>query len=52
MTRAERPEDLGALARFARQGQGGYRHLLLMPVADLAEALRDPRLRVEHVHDY
>lgn len=46
------PEDLGALARFARQGHGGYRHLLLMPVADLAEALRDPRLRVEHVHDY
>lgn len=49
------PQELGALHRFARQGHGGYRHLLLVKVADLADRLRlyaDGPVRVEHIHDY
>jgi hypothetical protein len=43
----------GALHSFARQGNPGYRHLVLLPVADLAEALRAlPDGALEHVHDY
>lgn len=48
---AEGP-DPAALAAFPRQGNPGWRLLLLMPVADLAAALRDPARGVEHVHDY
>jgi len=48
----EGARDLGALHRFERQGNPGYRHLLLVPVASLAGALRDPGLAVEHVQDY
>ena len=40
----------GALHSFARQGNSGYRHLVLIKVADLADALRAGG--VEHVHDY
>lgn len=49
------PEDLGALHRFARQGNPGYRHLMVAKVADLADALRGLATgpaRLEHIHDY
>lgn len=51
---AEAPDDLGALHRFARQGNPGYRHLMLIKVADLAEALRQTGngAQIEHIHDY
>ncbi|OAN78395.1 hypothetical protein A8B78_13100 [Jannaschia sp. EhC01] len=45
----------GALASLARQGYGDTRHLFLVPVRELATALRtlDARgLRLEHIHDY
>ncbi len=42
----------GALYSAARQGNPGYRHLMLLKVADLAEALRRLGPAVEHVHDY
>lgn len=43
----------GALHSFARQGNPGYRHLVLLPVAGLAGLLRDlPDGALEHVHDY
>lgn len=45
----------GALASLTRQGYGDTRHLFLVPVRELANALRtlDARdLRLEHVHDY
>ncbi|MEJ6388039.1 hypothetical protein [Gymnodinialimonas ulvae] len=44
-----------ALASLPRQGYGDTRHLFLVPVPDLAEALRslaDRGLTLEHVHDY
>lgn len=48
------PQD-GAMYRFPRQGYGDWRELVMVRVADLAEALRamdsGPR-RLEHVHDY
>lgn len=43
------------LYSFARQGYGDTRHLILLPVNDLANALRqlDERgLTLEHIHDY
>lgn len=48
------PDDLGALHRFARQGNPGYRHLMLVKVTALADALRksDATLQIEHIHDY
>lgn len=45
----------GALYSFPRQGYGDMRHLILLRVPDLAEALRDMRtgpLTLEHIHDY
>lgn len=42
----------GALHSFARQGNTGHRHLMMGKVSGLANALRDPTLHVEHVHDY
>lgn len=46
-------EEEGAIHAFARQGNPGYRHLVLIPVASLAQALRDlPPGALEHVHDY
>lgn len=45
----------GALYSFSRQGYGDTRHLMLMPVADLAAFLRGIETdghRVEHIHDY
>ena len=48
------PDDLGALHRFARQGNAGYRHLMLIKVTDLADTLRQPAtaVQIEHIHDY
>lgn len=50
----ESDEDLGALYRFARQGNAGYRHLMLVKVSALADALRqtDTAAQIEHIHDY
>lgn len=45
----------GALFSFQRQGYGDYRHLFMVPVADLMATLRrfaDGPAQVEHVHDY
>ncbi len=46
--------DLGALHRFARQGNPGYRHLMLVKVSGLADALRQNgnSAQIEHIHDY
>jgi hypothetical protein len=47
------PTAEGALHSFARQGNPGFRHLVLLPVARLAEVLRAlPEGALEHVHDY
>ena len=42
----------GALASFPRQGHADSRHLMLVKVTDLARALQDPDLQIEHIHDY
>ncbi|MEO9781756.1 MAG: hypothetical protein ABJH07_27335 [Sedimentitalea sp.] len=45
----------GALYSLARQGYGDTRHLVLLPVTDLAETLRQltgQNLALEHIHDY
>lgn len=50
---SEQPEIADALYSFPRQGYGDWRHLILLPVASLADRLRDlDGLRLEHVHDY
>ena len=42
-----------AVFSFARQGYGDHRHLIVVPVASLAERLRNlGELRMEHIHDY
>ena len=44
-----------ALYSFSRQGYGDTRHLILLPVASLAQTLRDldkRDLSLEHIHDY
>lgn len=44
-----------ALYSFARQGYGDHRHLIVVKVTELAEALRGLEgagLTLEHVHDY
>jgi hypothetical protein len=47
------PTESDALHSFARQGYGDYRHLILLPVTELAERLRAPGGPApEHVHDY
>jgi len=48
------PDDPGALHTFSRQGNAGYRHLMLIKVADLADVLRQPgtSAQIEHIHDY
>lgn len=41
----------GAIHSFARQGNPGFRHLVIVKVTSLADALRaDPG--IEHIHDY
>lgn len=50
---SEAPAAEGALYSFARQGHGDWRHLILVPVSELAGRLRGlGDLRLEHVHDY
>lgn len=47
------PDFPGAVHSFARQGNPGFRHLVLVPVADLAGVLRKlPEGALEHIHDY
>ena len=41
-----------ALYSFRRQGYGDWRHLVVVPVADLAGRLRAAGAGLEHVHDY
>lgn len=49
----DQPAAPGAIHSFVRQGNPGYRHLVLVRVADLAATLRDlPAGTVEHIHDY
>jgi hypothetical protein len=49
----DQPAAEGAIHSFARQGNPGYRHLVLIPVADLADTLRGlPEVALEHIHDY
>ncbi len=45
------PTMQGAIHSFARQGNPGYRHLVMIKVAALAEALRVDS-GIEHIHDY
>ncbi len=47
------PMAEGAIHSFARQGNPGYRHLVLIPVSALADMIRSlPDGALEHVHDY
>ena len=47
------PSMPGAIHSFARQGNPGFRHLVMLPVADLADALNAlPVGALEHIHDY
>lgn len=49
------PSHTQALYSFARQGYGDYRHLIVVKVGKLADALRgldEAGLRLEHIHDY
>lgn len=45
------PARPGALASLARQGNPGWRHLMLVKVADLGPLLRGGA-EIEHIHDY
>lgn len=47
------PSFPGAIHSFARQGNPGFRHLVLVPVTQLADVLRSlPEGALEHIHDY
>jgi len=47
------PNLQDALYSFPRQGYGDFRHLVVVPVRELADRLRTLNgLRLEHVHDY
>lgn len=49
------PADLGAIFAFPLQGSDQVRHLIVVKVPDLAQALRDlpaRGARLEHIHDY
>jgi hypothetical protein len=48
---SDEPTMPGAIHSFARQGNPGYRHLVLVKVSALADALRATK-GVEHIHDY
>jgi hypothetical protein len=48
---SDAPDMPGAIHSFARQGNPGYRHLVMVKVAALADALR-ATTGVEHIHDY
>lgn len=50
---SDQPTADGALHSFARQGNPGFRHLVLIPVTDLADTIRSlPQGALEHIHDY
>jgi hypothetical protein len=52
---SDRAREEGAMLDLPRQGYGDTRHLFLLPVTELAEALRGLAargLRLEHIHDY
>ncbi|MBA3908547.1 MAG: hypothetical protein C0524_01405 [Rhodobacter sp.] len=50
---SDQPSVEGAIHSFARQGNTGFRHLVLIPVSELAETLRNlPEGALEHIHDY
>ncbi len=49
---SDQPLLPGALASYPRQGHDDTRHLVLVKVADLAKALTDRALQIEHIHDY
>lgn len=50
---SDEPSARDAVFSFQRQGYGDWRHLILVPVADLLDRLRDlDGLSLEHVHDY
>jgi len=50
---SDAPKVEDALYSFRRQGYDDYRHLIVVPVRDLADRLRSlDGLRLEHVHDY
>lgn len=50
---SDQPTHPEAIFSFARQGYEDHRHLIVVPVASLAERLRDlGDLRLEHIHDY
>ncbi|TMV15120.1 hypothetical protein [Arenibacterium halophilum] len=46
------PTVPGALMSLPRQGYGDTRHLIVTPVAELADRLRALGDSVEHIHDY
>jgi hypothetical protein len=49
----DQPTAEGAVHSFARQGNPGYRHLVLVPVGQLTDTLRAlPQGALEHIHDY
>ena len=50
---SDQPTTDGALYSFPRQGYGDFRHLIVLPVTELAERLRNlDGLTLEHAHDY
>lgn len=52
---SDEPQLEGALFSFSRQGYDDSRHLVLLPVTDLADTLRSingQTMRLEHIHDY
>ena len=50
---SSKPTEDGAIFSFPRQGNPGFRHLVLIPVASLADRLRLlAKAGVEHIHDY
>ncbi|MEM7718125.1 MAG: hypothetical protein AAF222_02910 [Pseudomonadota bacterium] len=50
---SNQPTHPDAIFSFARQGYGDFRHLVVVPVASLADRLRNMGgLRLEHIHDY
>ena len=50
---SDTPKVEDALSSFERQGYGDFRHLIAIPVSQLADRLRGLNgLSLEHVHDY
>jgi hypothetical protein len=49
---SEQPTVPGGLYSLPRQGNAGYRHLVLIPLADLGARIRGLGDALEHIHDY